>query len=157
MSNVGLIVAEDLASLSFMIHLSSLFHVFCMIGENKLIKIMNIPENSKYISSKKISFGPNGQFWLNYCPTSSKLISSNKNHFSEISQKILFWAEWEALCQLLSKIMQAYIPGSASTISTKHQTFRMSQYYGSLYWRIYCNNFLKTLLHDMGQYVEQYY
>ena len=126
MSNVGLIVAENLASLSFMFHLPSLFNVFSMIGENKLIKIMYLKIPKTFLS-KKISFGPNGQIWLNYCPTSSKLISSNKNHFSEISQKILFWAEWEALCQLLSKIIQAYIPRSASTISTNHQTFRMSQ------------------------------
>ena len=126
MSNVGLIVAENLASLSFMFHLPSLFNVFSMIGENKLIKIMYLKIPKTFLS-KKISFGPNGQIWLNYCPTSSKLISSNKNHFSEISQKFLFWAEWEALCQLLSKIIQAYIPRSASTISTNHQTFRMSQ------------------------------
>ena len=119
MSNVGLIVAEDLASLSFMIHLLSLFHVFSMIGENKLIKIMNIPENSKYISSKKISFGPNGQFWLNYCPTSSKLISSNKNHFSE-TEKTSFGLNGKLcgnccpkLCKLISQdLLQLFPPNT---------------------------------------------
>ena len=44
---------------------------------------------------------------------------SNENHFSEVSQKTLFWTELEALWQLLFKTMQAYIRGSASTIATK--------------------------------------
>ena len=44
---------------------------------------------------------------------------SNKNYCSKISEKFLFWAEWEAFCQLLSKIIQAYILGSAKTIATK--------------------------------------
>ena len=44
---------------------------------------------------------------------------SNKNYCSKISEKVLFWADWEALCELLSKIMRAYILGSAKTIATK--------------------------------------
>ena len=44
---------------------------------------------------------------------------SNKNYCSKIPEKVLFLAEWEALCELLSKIMEAYILGSAKTIATK--------------------------------------
>ena len=62
MSNVCLIVAENLASLNFMIHLSILFNVFSMIGENELIKIMylKIPKTSlpeKCILGQKDNFG----------------------------------------------------------------------------------------------------
>ena len=61
MSNVGLIVAENLASLSFMFHLSSLFKVFSMIGENKLIKIMYLKIPITFLSKKSL-LGQMGKF-----------------------------------------------------------------------------------------------
>ena len=126
MSNVGLIVDENLASLSFMFHLSSLFNVFSMIGENKLIKIMYL-KIPKTFPSKKSLLGQMGKFGSTIVQHQASLYLVIKITLVKFPKKILFWAEWEALCQLLSKIIQAYIPRSASTISTNHQTFRMSQ------------------------------
>ena len=43
----------------------------------------------------------------------------NENHWSEISQKTLFWTKWPILARLCPKILQAYVTGSMQSIFFK--------------------------------------
>ena len=120
MSNVGLIVAENLASLSFMIHLSSLFHVFSMIVENKLIKIMYIPENSKSTSSKKSLLGQMDNFGSTIVQHQASLYLAIKITFVKFPKKSSFELNGKLcanccpkLCKFISQdLLQLFSPNT---------------------------------------------